>query len=553
MTLVLPALIAREMRAAARQPPCYYLRSLSAAALVTVFGMMVVEGGDKLARGEQLFARLHAMLLGAIWVLVPLFTADCISRERREQTLPILFLTRLKPRHVVLAKGMAHGLRAFTLWLAVLPVLAIPFILGGVSWIEAALSVLLTFSSICLAIAAGLVASAWSRASARAIILAASLGAIFFLGLVTELGLLATGTGVRLPFKWIPNQSDHWAVFTFGMDLATDAGACWQNFIGATLPFWLRMGGYVRPVAPFGTNLPLLMNAGLLTLTSVLAFFLWIELAAWNLNRIWQELPPSEKVVRLQKKFCGQLYFNRLFQRWRGWQLNRNPIGWLERRTWSARLVSLGWFAALSCIYSCLLANFWIYEGGFHNVQRFLAWLLLASIALSSARSFHRERQTGLLELLLVCPLRETQIIGARIRGLWGQFLPTVILFLGFWIFLASLLARESDEITSALFCGAGFLAVPVIGLYQSLKRRNFISAFLCTLLLALVLPLIAFKAVDFLQPGAKALGEPTGLLHGAGRGLILAVSIQAGFAAVCAWRLHRDLKRRHFAFVQTE
>ena len=40
----------------------------------------------------------------------------------------------------LLAKAAAHGLRALSLWLAVLPTMCIPFLLGGVSWKEAVLS-----------------------------------------------------------------------------------------------------------------------------------------------------------------------------------------------------------------------------------------------------------------------------------------------------------------------------------------------------------------------------------------------------------------------------
>src|SRR5579859_532331 len=212
--MVLLPLIAREMRSAARQPFTYYLRTLSVAALLTVLAFMIVEGQGDLDRGGRAFARLHATLLIAIWVLVPLLTADCISRERREQTLPILFLTPLKPRHIVMAKGMAHGLRAFSLWLAVLPLLTIPFIVGGVSWREAVLSVLLSFGSICLAMAAGLLAYACSRISMRALALAACLGFLFFFGFASELGYLASQLGFGTP-----NQGESWALFGVGFGL----------------------------------------------------------------------------------------------------------------------------------------------------------------------------------------------------------------------------------------------------------------------------------------------------------------------------------------------
>src|SRR5437667_6295695 len=122
--------------------------------------------------GGELFVYLHATLFCAIWILVPLLTADCISRERREGTLGLLFLTRLRATDIVTAKSMAQGLRALTLWLAVAPVLTIPFLLGGVGWPQALLSVSINFSAICWALAAGLLASAWSKRWVRSLMAA---------------------------------------------------------------------------------------------------------------------------------------------------------------------------------------------------------------------------------------------------------------------------------------------------------------------------------------------------------------------------------------------
>src|ERR1043166_7423674 len=127
--IVIPV-IGRELRASARQPFAYSLRVLGVSASLLaclVFGLRHNFGPTL---GGQLFGSLHFTLFWAIWVLVPLLTADCLSRERREGTLGLLFLTRLRATDIVLAKTLAHTLRALTLWLAVLPVLAIPFLLG---------------------------------------------------------------------------------------------------------------------------------------------------------------------------------------------------------------------------------------------------------------------------------------------------------------------------------------------------------------------------------------------------------------------------------------
>jgi ABC-type transport system involved in cytochrome c biogenesis permease component len=61
-------------------------------------------------------------------------TADCLSEEKREGTLGLLFLTDLKGADIVLGKLAATSMRGFYGFLAVFPVLAIPLLLGGITW-----------------------------------------------------------------------------------------------------------------------------------------------------------------------------------------------------------------------------------------------------------------------------------------------------------------------------------------------------------------------------------------------------------------------------------
>jgi ABC-type transport system involved in multi-copper enzyme maturation permease subunit len=534
LTMVLPTLIGREMRSAARQPFSYHLRVLGAGTLLAVGIVAVAEGSGELAKGGPLFARLHATLLGAIWCLVPLLTADCISRERREHTLPLLFLTPLRPWHIVLAKGMTHGLRAMTLWLSVLPVLAIPFIAGGVGWREAVLSVLLGFSSICLAMGAGLLASTGSPVRLRAVVLAACLGLVFFLGFLMELGFLVSGGGVTMPFAYSRPMSSS-ERFGFGLQLALDSGACWQLFLGSAIQPWLVRSGYVTPAAPLGTNLPLLLNVGIVALTGLISLVLLIGLAAWNVRRIWHENPLSERAIRVQRRLLSPLYFKGTFQRWMRFEMNHNPIGWLQHRTWSARLVTWIWFAVFACIYSSLLGNVWVYQRAFHPIQSLLAWSLVVSVAIGSAGSFRRERETGLLELLIVSPVREWQIIAGRLRGIWQQFLPAMVLLVTLWLFCASLIARDLEEGASVLFFASTFLTLPVIGLYNSLSRASFASAFVSTLVMGVVLPEFLARVDEFVSFFLLVLGQINGF-HPSATPLRV-IPFQLGVAGVCAWR----------------
>jgi ABC-type transport system involved in multi-copper enzyme maturation permease subunit len=470
---VLPV-IERELRASARQPFTYYLRVLGVTALLLAGVLFGLERGFEQGFGRQLFGALHGALFGAIWLLVPMLTADCISRERREGTLGLLFLTPLKGTDVVVAKGLAQGLRAVTLGLAVLPVLTIPFLLGGVSWAEAVLAVVMNANAMCWALAAGLLASAWSKAWLRALLLSAILAGAFFLVFATGTGWILVQIVRMAQFGQAPTDWDQ--VMAIGFALLTNMGGHWSDFIR-----W----------APAGL---LILTIAQTALISMIALVIALLAAGAKTRRSWQEEPPSRRQVWLQRTFCTPVLWLSFFRRWMRWKLERNPIGWLEQRTWSGRLVTWGWFAVLISIYSMVFTDRHFLEGA-NGLHEGIAWLLAGSMAMSAAGSFRRERETGVLELLLVSPLGENRIIAGRLGGLWSQFAPAAGLFLAVWAYCSTFVPRGGDAGTFFFFL-VTFLTVPVFGLYFSLRCRNFLTAFLSTVGVALVLPLLLAQAL---------------------------------------------------------
>jgi ABC-type transport system involved in multi-copper enzyme maturation permease subunit len=521
--------IVRELRASARQPFTYNLRVLGAGALLVAGVLFGLKVGFAPAFGRLLFAALHCTLVGAIWVLVPILTADCISVERREGTLGLLFLTPLRGTDIVVAKGLAHGLRAVTLSLAVLPVLTIPFLLGGVSWNETLLSVMVNFNAMCWALAAGLLASAWSTAWLRALLLAAILAFIFFFALAAGIGwtlLLVLGPARLARFQM---GGDYHAVGA-GLIFLANARELGPNYFGS-----LSVSQSIWVLAQT-------------TLGSVLALVAAVLAAGTRLRRSWQEEPPSERKLWWQRKFCTPVFWQALFRRWMRRRLERNPIGWLEQRTWSGRLVTWGWLAVLISIYSSALT-----DPGFltdnSNVQETMAWLLAGSMALSAAGSFRRERESGVLELLLVSPLGENQIITGRLGGLWTQFVPTAGLLLGIWAYCSTFL-RERSATGLVWYYLVIFLTVPVFGLYFSLRCRNFLVAFVTTVVVALVLPVVLPDLLRWLWwLGHGAPGKAFEWEMGPST---LGAICQGILALLCWERLLGRLKQRSFPLERT-
>jgi ABC-type transport system involved in multi-copper enzyme maturation permease subunit len=465
---VLPV-VERELRVQARKTFTYFLRVLGVATLLLICFYFITNHDLSQQMGGRLFGLINLTLFISIWVVVPSLAADAISHEKREGTLGLLFLTPLQARDIVLAKGMVHGLRAFSLWLAVLPVMTIPLLLGGVTWREGVISACVNFGSICWALAAGVIATSTGKSWVRCSLMAYCFALLFF----TLFGYL---NGLAI-FTLLGNYMPAWGyidvqrVLPFGIYYATDYSGIW---------------GQVLASITAAERTEWLLREGIVAIVSFLGLLACIAIAGFPLRRGWQEKPPSPKQVWVEHTFCKPVVGVSFLKRWMRRKLERNPIGWLEQRTWSGRLVTWGWFSIMISVYSFALPGG--YNRSFYIIQHFMAWLLVLGISVSAAGSFRRERETGVLELLLVSPITETQVIQGRLRGLWGQFLPALIVLLTIWMYFNTLF-RGASDLASILFYGIGFFTLPVIGLYYSLSKGNFFTSLLFTFFMGFALP----------------------------------------------------------------
>jgi ABC-type transport system involved in multi-copper enzyme maturation permease subunit len=415
----------------------------------------------------------------------------------------------------------------------VLPVLTVCLLIGGVGWSDVMLAALVNFSSICLALAAGLAASAVTKAWTRALALAMVLALVFFLVFLTALPF------VFLNALWLfsgdPDLGNEWfsASPGWGLALALNHNEMWQDLENYFLT-GLKLG-----------LAPLICSYAGVALMSLICALLVGRFAAWMVSRSWREQPPSARILWLQDRLCRPVFFQDALRRWLRWQLQRNPIGWLEQRSWSGRLVVWSWFAIVMCAYSSMFANMALYKNAFGALQTLLASILALGIAVSAAGSFRRERESGVLELLLVAPLRESQLILGRVRGLWAQFIPASVLLCAVWLYCATFLAVGS-QLMSVLLYVVTFITLPVVGLYFSLTRGSFMAALLWTLLVQFACPAALLQAMDFMLAPSMALSNRDELFLG---GRLVPILFQILLALFLSWRLHSNLKRRKFAF----
>jgi len=532
--------IVRELRAEARHSLNYWLRVLGAAVMLVMAVLVDVSlDGNIGGKGGVMFGVLQPTLFNLIWLLAPIMTCDSISRERREGTLGLLFLTPLRPVDVGVAKALSGILRAFTLILAILPVIAIPLLLGGVSGQDLLRAALMDAMALIGAIAAGLLASSRCREFSRAALLSL---------LFAVLALLILG---NVQIAWFLHQ-----MFAGNLGpIPTEPMPVWVFVAFVTVGPWVVCSN----VAEIWQQVQMATNPKLLWICvgQVLFAFLLLLVTLGLLNRNLRQLSVETGLTARQvwwwKTFCTPRLFKRTFTRVNRGLLNRNPIGWLQRRTWTARVATWGWLGALVSVEAFLVTfNNNVGAASWNDLmeaQPFIAALLGVGVAFSAADSFRRERETGALELLLVTPLTVRQVIVGRLFGLWGQYLPVFVLLIATWWYTTSWqLWRNVDDLAPirygvALIYTSSFLFVPIIGLNQSLRRRNFFAAWLTTFCFGLALPILAPLA--FLFTVSRAVhyhGEVLILLA------FLAATLQTVFAAHAARNVLGNLSERRFA-----
>src|SRR6059036_956890 len=128
-------IVGRELRVTARRRGTYWNRALSALAAILIFGGALIFEAQAPPKelGKHVFDILSGLFLLSSLAAGIRYTADCLSAEKREGTLGFLFLTDLKSYDVVLGKLAATSLNGVFGLLALMPVLAIPILLGGVT------------------------------------------------------------------------------------------------------------------------------------------------------------------------------------------------------------------------------------------------------------------------------------------------------------------------------------------------------------------------------------------------------------------------------------
>src|SRR5262245_51759058 len=160
--MLLPV-VERELRVAARRPATHWARFAGAAmAMLIVLFLLLNDLNSRGPHsiGKNLFLVLSVLTLVFCALAGVFLSAGCLCTEKRDGTLGLLFLTDLKGWDIVLGKLTATSMVSVYAVLAVIPMLGVPLLLGGVTAGEFGRMTLVLLVTLLRSLATGMLASA---------------------------------------------------------------------------------------------------------------------------------------------------------------------------------------------------------------------------------------------------------------------------------------------------------------------------------------------------------------------------------------------------------
>ncbi len=391
--MALLPIIERELRIALRKRRPVRSR-LRVAVLVAggtlLFLLLATLGGNRQA-GRSLH---QALCLAAAYLVLrtPQLTAGVFAEERRQQTLGLLFLSGLGATEVFASKLLSSALVAFSDLLALFPMLAVPFLIGGVSF-DLFLATICSLPNILLfVLAVCLLASVLTRDDGTAVILAAVL-----LFLVCGAGPLlyladsrfSAGTGISSAWLWLSPAYGPYLVWR-GIGLTSTSGF-WRN--------WSITLGWSC---------------------------LCLGAAAVTLKSLWREREEEAAAVGWHARWRRWLHGDvRRRQGLAHTWLDANPVVWLAAR--DQQPTALAWLV-FDGIVAAWLACWAAWPQSWPSVPNLFLTATLLNLTLwwiiryTAARSFGEARRDGAYELLLTTPLDPSDILRGQFEALRCHF-----------------------------------------------------------------------------------------------------------------------------------
>ena len=354
---VIPPILHREFLVRSRQRSSYMVRPLaSLVSLLIVAGILGIPmlfGNGSVQLGMPAF-RLCASFLWLFCFVEGLRnSSDCLSSEKREGTIGLLFLTRMNGLHVAIGKLSSGMISSVFNLVAALPILGLPILIGGVTFPEYMRVCLALVTTLGVTLAIGVLVSAFSQFAGRA--LGASLAVILVWNLTSTIASEAMGYLVPSPQSLFSGSFD----MTFRSNPST---------------FWISL-------------------LVLWSVTLVIGF-----LAGFVVERRWQaKLPLASDSSRKGAKRMWQWLWPSKERR----VSSKRPLEWLLERNSFLRYGKRG--LLLMVILGVLSA----FAAPLHTgIKSACSWIILGLVVWEGCRLFVGSEGRAWLELVLTTPVR---------------------------------------------------------------------------------------------------------------------------------------------------
>jgi hypothetical protein len=508
-------IVFRELLVAARKAATYRNRFwaplVGVGICVAVVASMQGQGVVGSAQGPSLFYALSVLGLSYALIVGVRVTADCLSFEKRDGTLGLLFLTDLKGFDVVIGKLTATSLNSIYGLIALIPILAIPMQMGGVTGADFFRIVLCLLNALFLSLSVGIFVSALSYYDRKAM----------FTGFLTVVMVAAGPYAVLIYVETLDGPVALWLRLFTWMFLVVSPITPFLivNFIdvgGGVLSPILLQGGLSEDMI-FGAAL--VVSHGIAWLLLFIASRVLVSFVRQESQAAW--------LVSL-KAWAHRVIYGSEFERLahRRKFLDLNAFSWLTSRERLKAKYMWIFIGSVISIYAWNLrsqGDVMFDDGTLIPLGFIVHSFIKVWMASEACYRIAEDRRIGALELLLTTPLGPWEMVKGQFLALWYQFgMPLIFLFVVELVLIFGFATEARDQTgfqTRAMYLGAAFMLlvdcamIGWVAMWNGVRYGSANRAIVQTVLVFLMVPWVLFYISVPLWETVRLLLTTNGIL----------------------------------------
>lgn len=499
-------IVSRELQIASRRPSTYRIRVVTVLLSVSVcayllfrFASLGTLGGG--TQGIRLFNSLSVIAFIFSSLAGVFVCSDSLSREKRDGTLGLLFLTPLRPMDVVFGKFFASGLNLFYGLLAFVPILAMTLQMGGVLQTRVVETVLVLVNTLFLSTSIALFVSSISKDERKA--LWASIGCILlvFIGPFVVAGYLANNNAYQQP-GLARLLTPFFLMLSPMLSLDMVIGGFLKSMTISHVQIMNFEVGHIR----FGFGA---VNLGFVLSLLVPHLLAWVLLfrSGRVVGSVVSGAPKSQFWENIKVRWHYFLYGKGDQRRkHRQWLLDHHPMTWMVMR--EKLKLKYAWTLVISVMFIWVfgyMANGEVMTEPpvLVSLGLFVHFFLKLWVASEAASVIAEDRRTGALELVVTTPLGARGIVNGIFKASLLQFWKPVCLLIGAELILVFTMAApdrqldlplaRSAYVASMLMLVIDMASIGWVAIWYALKTGSTHKAIGRSLVWMLALPWVVY------------------------------------------------------------